>query len=68
MRCGTRGSALSPVTEASHLVQDVELKPAFAEIDVPIRQEIIVTDVDKSQVLQNQSSALKGKRSGMSER
>lgn len=40
--------------EAPHAVQDVELLPAFGEVDLPI-DEVRVSQVHKSQVLENET-------------
>lgn len=40
--------------EAPHAVQDVELLPAFGEVDLPVN-EIRVSKVDKGQVLENKT-------------
>ena len=40
--------------EASHAVQDVELLPAFGEVDLPVN-EVGVPEVDKGQVLENKT-------------
>ena len=44
-----------PSSEAPHAVEDVELLPVFVEVDVSVGQLILVADVDKSQVLENQA-------------
>lgn len=56
----TKMMADVPVSKPPHLVQDVELEPAFGEINVPIRKEILIADVNKSQILQDQSTVNKG--------
>ncbi len=40
--------------EASHAVQDVELLPAFGEVDLPVN-EVRVPQVDEGQVLENET-------------
>lgn len=40
--------------EAPHAVQDVELLPAFGEVDLPVN-EVRVPKVDEGQVLQNET-------------
>lgn len=40
--------------EAPHAVQDVELLPAFGEIDLSV-DEVGVPEVDKRQVLENET-------------
>lgn len=40
--------------EAPHAVQDVELLPAFGEIDFPVN-EVRVPQVDEGQVLENET-------------
>lgn len=40
--------------EAPHAVQDVELLPAFGEVDLPIN-EVRVPQVDEGQVLENET-------------
>lgn len=42
--------------EAPHAVQNVELLPAFGEVDLPI-DEVRVPQVHKRQVLENETSA-----------
>lgn len=46
--------------EAPHAVQYVELLPAFGEVDLPV-DEVGVPQVDKGQVLENQTT---GRRAG----
>lgn len=40
--------------EAPHAVQDVELLPAFGEVDLPVN-EVRVPEVDEGQVLKNET-------------
>lgn len=40
--------------EAPHAVQDVELLPAFGEVDLPVN-EVGVSEVDEGQVLENET-------------
>lgn len=40
--------------EAPHAVQDIELLPAFGEVDLPVN-EVWVPKVDKGQVLENET-------------
>jgi len=41
--------------EAPHAVQNVELLPAFGEVDLPV-DEVGVPQVDEGQVLQNETA------------
>lgn len=47
--------------EAPHTVQNVELLPAFGEIDLPVDQ-VRVPQVDEGQVLENETPVEKSGR------
>lgn len=47
--------------EASHTVQNVELLPAFGEIDLPVDQ-VRVPQVDEGQVLEDETPVEKSGR------
>jgi hypothetical protein len=57
-----RGHTTLPVPKPPHLIQYVELEPAFGEINVTIRKEILIADVNKRQILQNQSTVFGGQK------
>lgn len=48
--------SLLHLLEAPHAVQDVELLPAFGEVDLPVNV-VWVPEVDEGQVLQNEAPA-----------
>ena len=50
----------SPLFESSHVIQDVELLPSFSKVDVLcVWQQIRITDVNKRQILQDQTTETK---------
>lgn len=57
-------NGLLHLLEAPHAVQNVELLPAFGEVDLPVNV-VWVPQVDKGQVLQNKTPA-RQKRAGSS--
>lgn len=54
-------NVLLHLLEAPHAVQNVELLPAFGEVDLPVNV-VWVPEVDKGQVLQNKTPARQDKR------
>lgn len=52
-------SVHSPFSKPSHIVQYVKLLPTFDKVDYVIRQPVLVTNMDKSKVLQYQATTSK---------
>ena len=49
-------SFYKPGSEPPHAVQNIELLPVFREVDVPIWQLVLITNVDEGQILENKTS------------
>ena len=52
---GFQWDVVLPGLEATHAVQDVELLPALGKVDAPVRQHVLVPNVDEGQVLENEA-------------
>lgn len=53
---------VAALLEAPHILQDVELLPAFAEVDAAVGQRVRIADVHESQVLQDEADVRNARR------